>query len=103
MLPLSAAAAPMEGRRTLGRAAAEKAAAANAAAGHVPQLSQPGEAETEDEDMNNEPSRRPVTASVLKGIMTIRSELGLEQDDWQSCWAGACPANFLLSLCFLLL
>ncbi|KAI7842182.1 hypothetical protein COHA_004203 [Chlorella ohadii] len=73
----------MEGRRTRGRAVAEKAAAAAAAARHVPQLSGPDEAEAEDEDTDNKPWRRPVTASVLKGIMTIRTAVLRRQFGWR--------------------
>lgn len=75
----------MEGRRTRGRAAAEKA---GTAAEHVPQLSGPDEAEAEeDAAAAAEPWRRTVTESVLRRIMTIRRE-------WQSWdtrgWRDVC-------------
>lgn len=66
--PLLSAAAPMEGRRTRGRAAAEKSGRGARAAGL-----EPSEPEADD-GSPTEPWRRPVTDSVLRRIMTIRRE-----------------------------
>ncbi|PRW59043.1 hypothetical protein C2E21_2483 [Chlorella sorokiniana] len=74
----------MEGRRTRGRAAAEKAAVAAAASEqHVPQLSEPDEAEAEADETAGEPWRRPVTESVLRRIITIRPNVLRRQFGWR--------------------